>query len=44
MYYSIKGIGAIAPPEKSYVDLDGVKAPLGTGEPTNATGVFSLQI
>mmetsp|Transcript_12582 Transcript_12582/g.18336 ORF Transcript_12582/g.18336 Transcript_12582/m.18336 type:complete len:83 (+) Transcript_12582:467-715(+) len=36
--HSTKGFGRNAPPESTYVDLDGCKVPLGEGKPTNSSG------
>ena len=36
--HSTKGCGRNAPPESTYVDLDGCKVPLGEGKPTNSSG------
>lgn len=36
--HSTKGCGKTAPSEKSFVDLEGCKVPIGRGEPTNVQG------
>ncbi|CAG9313563.1 unnamed protein product [Blepharisma stoltei] len=36
--HSTKGCGKTAPPETSYVDLEGCKVPAGAGQPTNTQG------
>jgi poly [ADP-ribose] polymerase len=38
--HSTRGVGKTAPPEDSYIDLNGVTVPIGKAQPTKFQNVF----